>query len=394
MDRKRVNLVDILIFLYIFFLPFIRIGVKIFNYTFSISDFILINLFIYYLSKKFNNFVIKIEIKKFLMFYLIFLVFISFSLINALNIKAGIIDLLAYIYGGILMFIFSLYLSEREEYGLAIINYAFIVSIFLIGLISLLLFTNLEIKKFVISEAYKYIFFMRYPNQLAIYLIICFSIYLVLDGILKSNNNWINNFSKLIPPIFFITVVLTGSGVGMFIAFFLIIYYYFLELKKKKIFSSIWVLIVIGLIFIILVLISPDVSYRIKYESKLLLRNIFSFSLTKGDMREENFKTGINIFFNHPIKGVGLGNVIGNYCENEIHNSYISFLAETGIIGSSILFLLLIYPLFFIFKIELNIFFIYASVLFFAFFHYIFRERWWWLFFILFFYIILYKRKN
>jgi len=398
---KKLNIIDILFFLYIFFLPFIKIGIRIFSYTFSISDIILIIIFFYYFFKRFNNFAILQETKIFLILYLIFLTFILFSLITAINIKSFIADYLTYIYGAIIIVLFSLYIKEKME--IKVIKYAFFISLLLIISTSIIFFTRLKIRTLITFKNYNFLFFMRLPNQLALYLIICFSLYLLFKENFPANK-FFNIIHISLPFLFFVAVVITGSGVGMCVAFLLTGYSYLLDIKKIKSISKALYLIfgviaIVGL-FIFLLKNSPNAFFLIKKESKLILKNIYSFSLVKGDMREENFRIGFNLFCRNPINGVGLGNVKGNYTEYEIHNSYLSILAETGLLGFIPLILLLLYILIFIFKYAnslerlIRTTLIYGGVLFYALLHYVIRERWWWLFLIILFNSIIINRQS
>lgn len=60
----------------------------------------------------------------------------------------------------------------------------------------------------------------------------------------------------------------------------------------------------------------------------------------------DNLRSGFSAFLDHPIVGVGLAGVAGNYTErHEIHSTYGSVLAETGVLGTAgyLLFVLLLF---------------------------------------------------
>jgi len=75
-----------------------------------------------------------------------------------------------------------------------------------------------------------------------------------------------------------------------------------------------------------------------------LLNGVFRDGEIVDSFRAENWQLGFQLFREHPLFGVGLGDVAATW-EYEIHNSYIALLAETGIVGFSTFLALIVYVL-------------------------------------------------
>ena len=170
------------------------------------------------------------------------------------------------------------------------------------------------------------------PNQLPIYLIICFSIYLMCRNYLDDLKIWRTIISILLPFLFIIPIFISGSRTGSLLGFGLLLFAYFLEIlnmrsAKKAIVYILIFLILMGLSFYLIKNSShPKALFR---RSLLVIKNIKAVSLTKGDVRTENFSDAFKAFKKHPVNGVGLGNIWKNYSKWEIHNSFLSILSET-----------------------------------------------------------------
>jgi len=167
------------------------------------------------------------------------------------------------------------------------------------------------------------------------------------------NNNFKNKF--IYYSIFFISifiVLVSGerSSIGLLIIF-LFLYFIFSEIKiikKFKIFTSIIFITVLSLSYL------PGLKERIFNNTKTLIFeskkiNVFS----RG--HQEHYESALKMFKKNMITGVGIRNFrlecrkdeykyIGvNSCTTHPHNTYVQFLAETGIIGFLFIFSLLLY---------------------------------------------------
>lgn len=84
----------------------------------------------------------------------------------------------------------------------------------------------------------------------------------------------------------------------------------------------------------------PGMRERFEYK--------FSSDASEGitNFFSENVEAAFSAFYDRPILGVGLNNIIGVYTEEyEIHNGYLSILSSSGFLGALIFFLFLIYSL-------------------------------------------------
>jgi O-antigen ligase len=167
------------------------------------------------------------------------------------------------------------------------------------------------------------------------------------------NNNFKNKFiyySIFFVSIFIVLVSGERSSIGL-LFIFLFLYFIFSEIKiieKFKIF--------ICIIFITILSISylPGLKERIFDNTKTL---IFETGKIKVFSRghQEHYESALKMFKKNIITGVGIRNFrlecrkdeykyIGvNSCTTHPHNTYVQFLAETGIIGFLFIFSLLLY---------------------------------------------------
>jgi len=167
------------------------------------------------------------------------------------------------------------------------------------------------------------------------------------------NNNFKNKFiyySIFFVSIFIVLVSGERSSIGLlFISLFL--YFFFSEIKiieKVKIFACIIFITVLSLSYL------PGLKERIFDNTKTL---IFESEKIKVFSRghQEHYESALKMFKKNMITGVGIRNFrlecrkdeyryIGvNSCTTHPHNTYVQFLAETGIIGFLFIFSLLLY---------------------------------------------------
>jgi O-antigen ligase len=167
------------------------------------------------------------------------------------------------------------------------------------------------------------------------------------------NNNFKNKF--LYYSIFFVSifiVLVSGerSSIGL-LFIFLFLYFIFSEIKiieKLKIFACIIFITVLSLSYL------PGLKERIFDNTKTL---IFESEKIKVFSRghQEHYESALKMLKKNMITGVGIRNFrlecrkdeyryIGvNSCTTHPHNTYVQFLAETGIIGFLFIFSLLVY---------------------------------------------------
>ena len=166
-------------------------------------------------------------------------------------------------------------------------------------------------------------------------------------------NSFKNKFFYLF--IFFsslFVILLSGerATIGLMFIFVTFLFFYL----NIKILTKIYILLLTSALIVSSILYIPGLKARVYDNTKSLLieeKNIKIFS--RG--HQEHYSSAIKMFKKNIFTGVGVRNFrlecrkkeyrsIGvNACTTHPHNTYIQFLAETGIIGFSFIFFFLIY---------------------------------------------------
>ena len=164
------------------------------------------------------------------------------------------------------------------------------------------------------------------------------------------NKNFVFFYNAILISAFFL-IIISGERAAIFLTFIAIfLTFLFLKLSLKKISIIILSIIVVAaLAFKIFPEIKErvidrtfnEVFYKSDLSNKAINKKISLFS----EGHQDHIETGILIFKNHFIKGVGVRNYrveckkdiykkIGKYyCTTHPHNTFIQILSETGIIG-------------------------------------------------------------
>jgi len=232
-----------------------------------------------------------------------------------------------------------------------IISNSIISSLIIISIGAFIYLFNLPIKNILLSSSLKYIFFLRNPNQLAILAITYFSIYLII----KSQNSEKIDFINLILPSLFLNIILsTASRTGFVVGFLCILLFYFIYLKlflKRRNYSRFLYKLIISVLLVFLIFIlHRKVVKTWTSERAASVVNTIKKGEYSDDIRKILNKKAIKVLKKHSILGIGLGNFKKQYAENEIHNSYLSILTETGILGFSGFVGVIIYLFYILFK--------------------------------------------
>ena len=167
------------------------------------------------------------------------------------------------------------------------------------------------------------------------------------------NNNFKNKFiyySIFFVSIFIVLVSGERSSIGL-LFIFLFLYFIFSEIKiieKFKIFICIIFITILSLLYL------PGLKERIFDNTKTLIFEAEKIKIFSSG-HQEHYETALKMFKKNMITGVGIRNFrlecrkdeykyIGvNSCTTHPHNTYVQFLAETGIIGFLFIFSLLLY---------------------------------------------------
>jgi len=172
-------------------------------------------------------------------------------------------------------------------------------------------------------------------------------------------------FSIFLLLVFFMIV---NSGERSAIALMILSFFIILIFSPIKFFYKI--VILMGVTFFLFLMLYSNTYLKarvIDNTSKLLNENNKVNIFSRG--HQEHFTSAIKMFSENKLFGVGVRNFrmecrkdsykeIGvNSCTTHPHNTYIQFLAETGLIGFSFIILILFYITYFFFKESKKLFF-------------------------------------
>ncbi|MFA0110272.1 O-antigen ligase family protein [Vibrio breoganii] len=123
-----------------------------------------------------------------------------------------------------------------------------------------------------------------------------------------------------------------GFGLGLFIVLFQML---LSNRAKDKAFAVVILIVSLISLVVLTAIYSWGVEHidglRWRVESKLTSDGVDHFV---DNFFSDNLIGAINAFIDHPVFGVGLGSVVGNYTEKyEVHSTYFALLATSGIVG-------------------------------------------------------------
>ena len=295
-----------------------------------------------------------------LIFYISFLIWQIFSLVNAINLIEGIIEFFQYftLFNSILILS---YLSSKIKN----IN-SFLIFILLFGLVECFVTLKIFFENFTFEYGLDRIRDLeglssnQNFNAFAILSKIPISIYF-----LNTNQKKVIRFlmSALIALQFFLLFVI-ASRASLLCLFLLLIILIILHITRKKLFIESF----LSLKHLVVVLFSFMLSFGTHfflYENKTELRvqnRINSLQDASTNYRILNYKEAIDGIIDYPIFGVGIGNwkiISLKYAQNRIenyeipkhvHNDFLHIAVETGILGGILFLSIFASILFFSFK--------------------------------------------
>jgi len=146
----------------------------------------------------------------------------------------------------------------------------------------------------------------------------------------------------LMPILFIVISFVTQSRSGLVMIILINLIYWLFIAKKYNINPFLKLLRKLLTVSILIVL---TLNFLNIYQNSRI-KNRVDTSLNQGDARGSLIQQSLDVFYENPIVGVGLGqlplyNNIGQFS----HNSYVEILAEQGIIGGIFLFMLFFIPL-------------------------------------------------
>ena len=188
--------------------------------------------------------------------------------------------------------------------------------------------------RFFFNETHKLIASFKNPNQLAGYLVLFLP---VLWELLWASRGKKRIGYALLCLAILASVAASCSRAGIAVVALLAVGYSVWSLARRK-YKQVLTLMSAGIVLIgvicLLVFSLGDVFESIPAGDAF--RSLFASSLCQGQVidsfRVENWNNAIRLFQQFPVTGYGVGNVWIDY-GYEIHNTYLSTLAEMGIIG-------------------------------------------------------------
>ena len=379
---------------YIFFLPFIKIGLGVSYFVFSVADIsiVLAGLFLAIRYLRYHDLGIKRDYRQLLFVQALFMFFLIPSLLTNPFKANFLLELLPFAQAFIVSLCFLVLFSGNVSLNERQIFNCYLVSFF-ISTIPLLIGMYLNTMqtpwlKIFFNDAQKYQFLCKSPNQYTFFVLVAIMFTVLNEGL------------PLILQILIVilggsAVFLSGSRSGAVI-FFVISLYIVLNfliriLKGKVKKKNILLFVSLGAVFAFMVI--PFLSHRFWNTGRSLSGLQYILKGQFGDAyRQEQFKQACEQFKGHPWTGIGLGNFLKVSPDgHEIHNSFLSILTEAGIFG----FIGLLALQFFLFwtvvrskrklLMRINGFVILVVCLLSMIPHHIIRERWLWLLYIVIF---------
>lgn len=265
-----------------------------------------------------------------------------FSGLHAGDVKLWIIEVITFVYVGVMLVSVDLFTTHQLERFLKIGAWTFagicaitgvISTTYLLGGPKLEWFFEVSLLK---GSTDKFTGFVRFANQWSGYVVAMFPLLLALS--FEKLKTWQKPLLAVCALLGALTVPASGSRSGIFllaaeVVGFLIFYLAFNRSGKilnRVLYLTLFFVVVVGSFWMVFEQISDD---------PIIKRSLGAFELVfeqeqfSDDWRDYNRAAALNEFEKHPLIGIGLGTFELYYDRHEIHSSYLSILTETGIAG-------------------------------------------------------------
>lgn len=393
---------NLLFLLFVFFLPFTKLSVPAVNlYEFTLGDFLLVILFLV-------NILFFRKIKKIFSSYIyafaIFIISIGVSGFVAKNHALFLVAMIPYAFAGVIIFVTLNFFSQnRTKSHLRYFSYILFFSLFLSALpVYYQIITDVKPIFFYDRSEWRYTFLAVNPNQFGVYMNLYYFI-LTLLGLKYFKRHL--NFIFLMMIFYFPVTLYSGSKTATLIfALNFLVVSLIVFLRSGLITKS----IVTPLLIVSAIGISPYFMEFMLTKGNQANRAFAIFEAVQGDRpllgtvtpTALSIKEGKRMFKNYPIFGGGLANKpeYSVYTDPrvkncEIHNTYIKFLAETGLVGFLGFLIIFCLPAIVMIASNSSLSVKFSMLIFYTLFaamnwpHMLMRQRWVWFFMIVMFVI-------
>lgn len=380
------NVYFALYLLFLFFLPFTKVGVPVVaKYEFTIADLLLLALSSYVLI--FSRRIFRIY-RSYLVVFLFFILCISASGVMARSYKLFSLAILPYAFA-FLIIIASLFAFSQGDIirRLRSISVVLMCSLLLSTIpIFIQIATGTKLNQFYDFYGWRYSFLAQNPNQFGVYVILYFFI-ISLISIKFFPSKLIQVF--LVMVVFYPTALFSGSKTAAliftvnFLVVMAILFFQATTLKRVTIVPLAGVFLAISVLPFLELM--EEQAGQVKRATE-----VFEIITGGGGVIDASTSTGksqhvgMDLFYQYPILGVGMANKTMYSGRVEIHNSYIKFLAESGIIGFSAFLLIFSLPIISMLASRDSLIIAGAFCVFYLMFaamnwpHMLFRQRWVW----------------
>jgi O-antigen ligase len=386
------HVIEICFYLFVFFLPLVRVGIPLFQFDITTSDFfLLIAAFLTISKAKIAS--VFVSHKKFFTGLFLLLGALTMSIVNAKYVHLFFFAILPYIYLIVLSFttiqFFSFHTGDKAYNTMFFVLLSSLLISFVPSYYTMFFGKPTQLFYMEADILPRYYYLAKIPNQYGIFAICSVVILFFLS--LRKNKYEFLKITFWTHFIGFPTYLETGSKAVLVMAILLIpllLYHLFLIIKLNINKMVVAILIVSVLILLILFLGTwHHEDYSTLPSNWLRSLSVFSpngiASAATEDDRINQLRTGIALWSKHPLFGIGLGNYIG-YAKNfEIHNYYMAILVEAGLVGLAALFFFILYafyPIWHLNRGKEDFLILCLGCLFILFlgsaFHTIIRERW------------------
>jgi O-antigen ligase len=289
------------------------------------------------------------------------------SLIDVVSLTDGLLSILVYVFSVCIAFV-TFQVSEESIKHVERIARQFLWILPVVVLIALYeaLFIPRGFPEILPGRSlYRVTSTFRNPNQLATFINLILPFLLSYLFFARVHKRYILPGSLAVIITLFV-VLLTGSRTGVVVSIVQIIMLLLFLLARWKHNNRYVLISAVGLFLIIFFagnrLISIAPQQYLEFSLNRVTPTLVSFSAnmftdpmialeggeTANEFSRNNWRLPITAFGEHPIKGIGLGNfgysyqLVTGVTGTEVHGQYLSFLAETGILGTMFLFIFLV----------------------------------------------------